>query len=202
DETQTHLMVAARSLRLEIRERRIAVIKAHKEQKADVIMEGRALDGIKNVLLGIMVPLEKYLGEQEDYAKIREEARETDRRAKAERLLAEQEEDEAESARLKVEAEEREKNAAAVRVVEEAAKTARIKASAEAEAEQKRHEAELAAAEERALAERALWKEREEEHEKELARARQVKCPQCGTQFDSADNKYVNEALSIEDVLF
>lgn len=72
DASQTHLMDMARAARLTIRERRIAVEKAHKEIKADVLREGRAIDGIKNVLLALLEPLEVYYDKQENFVKYQE----------------------------------------------------------------------------------------------------------------------------------
>ena len=122
DASQTHLMDMARAARLTIRERRIAVEKAHKEIKADVLREGRAIDGIKNVLLALLEPLEEYYRQQECFIEIKaaEKAKlielevqarldaefEAEQKAKAEedaRIRAENE-------RLKQEAEEREEH--------------------------------------------------------------------------------------------
>jgi len=169
DEKQTHIMAAARSLRLEIRERRLAVETNRKSQKEDVLREGRAIDGLANMLKGLMVPLEKYLGEQEDFAKIREEARETERREKAERLLAEQEEREAKEAAEAEEKRRAETEAENVRLKAEAKKQEKAVAIERANAEkqraaiQKKHDEAMAA-------ERAEREEIERKAEKERRR--------------------------------
>jgi len=98
DASQTHLMDMARAARLTIRERRIAVEKAHKEIKADVLMEGRAIDGIKNVLLALLEPLEVYFDKQENFVKYQEEEKAELIRLEVEKRI---EEEIAEAARIK-----------------------------------------------------------------------------------------------------
>lgn len=206
DESDTHLMAAARELRLEIRERRIEVERKRKELKEDALREGRAIDGIANVIKGVIVPIEKYLQEQEDYAKIREAERDAERQRLAEQALREKEEAEREAERK--------------RLAEQAAENERLRKEAAerdaaAEAERKAHEAELAkeraaaerkrkaaeakarkAAEQKAAKERAEYEakakaeaeERERQHQAELKRLATVTCPKCGHDFDSRDH--------------
>jgi hypothetical protein len=207
DENDTHLMAAARALRLEIRERRLAVENKRKELKEDALREGRAIDGVANILKGIMQPLEKYLDQQEHYAEIMEKQREEERRRKAEELLREQERQEAE-ARAKAEEEERQRQ---IKEAEAARKEAEQKAAEEAEkrrAAEKKAEAEReawreqeakrqAAEQKRREAEQREREEAEKRHQEELLAAREkaasdaarVKCPKCGTEFDSREHK-------------
>lgn len=65
----------ARALRLSIRDVRIGAEKAHKELKADSLLLGRAIDGVKNVFLLHATPLEKALSDIENAEEIREQKR-------------------------------------------------------------------------------------------------------------------------------
>jgi len=55
----------ARSVRLQIKNLRVAVEKKHKEMKADSLLFGRAVDGAKNIFLAISQPIERSLDEIE-----------------------------------------------------------------------------------------------------------------------------------------
>ena len=195
DEGDTHMMAAARELRLEIKNRRVEVEKKRKELKEDALREGKAIDGIANVIKGVIVPIEKYLDEQEHYVDIKRQAEEEERRRKAEELLRQQEAEEAErqriaaeeqrkeNERLKAEAEERERKAAEERAAHEAAmekerqerEAERVAAAAEAEAKAKaaaakaRREAECKAEAERKERENQIAKERAEAEAKAKA---------------------------------
>ncbi len=300
---QVSIQRMAKVLRLEIRKVRLEVENTRKSLKEQALREGKAIDGIANVLKALMVPLEEHLDKQENFIKYENQALAEQARIEADRLLAEKIESErvaeekriadqaAENTRLKLEAEAREKaaeaeraEAARKRALEEARAAAERKAAlallaeereaaaeqqrqadaalqkerddaaAKADAAQKESDAKAAEAvrvadekarleeEERervrikeqgqlnanlkdavlkaardkqAAIEEAEKKagieaeEREREHqeelrisnenaEKELAKSRQVKCPQCGTQFDSAEHKYTNEAIHNE----
>jgi ATPase subunit of ABC transporter with duplicated ATPase domains len=84
------------------------------------LREGKAIDGIANVLKAVIVPIEEYLDEQEHYIERKREAEEEARRLEAEKLLKEKEEKEKaereaeekrireENEKLKKEAEKRE----------------------------------------------------------------------------------------------
>ena len=267
DASQVFEMAAAKALGKEIQQARIAVENNRKAKKEQYLRKGKAVDGMANVIFSLIVPLEKHLKTQINFVKIQEEKVEADRRAAADKLLAEQEaadrqaeeqriKDQAiENARLKQEAEEREAKAAADRA--EAAR--KLKEQEDAAAEQKRKadaklkktrdaaaakvkatqdEADAKAAKERAYqAEKDAAAEREREqirtseqaaadaerreafaeaekkrlaaiaeaeekaqleaeerervHQEELRQARQVKCPECGHEFDSAEHKAV-----------
>jgi len=225
DESQTALMKMAREGRLALRAKRIEIENTRKELKADVILQGKAIDGVANFLKALIVPIEKHLDAQEHFVELREKAAEEARRAEAEKLLREKEERERlereaeerrireENERLRKEAEERERKAAKERKAAEAklarerkaaeAKLAAERAEAEARLAKEREEAERKAAEAakaaRAEAERkaraAAKKAREEaarreaKIQEELRRARMVRCPKCGHEFDSAEGK-------------
>ncbi len=124
DETQVGDMQIARSARLELRDRRIAVVAAHKEAKAESLKRGQGLDKVKRFVIDLITPIEKYLDEQEHFVEIKQKAEEEARQQKAEALLAKQEKEERqevaeaaaeearktreENARLRKEAEEKE----------------------------------------------------------------------------------------------
>lgn len=61
-------MKLARTMRLALREIRVGGEKTHKALKADYLLAGRAIDGVKNLLLASIVPLERHLEEQEQFA--------------------------------------------------------------------------------------------------------------------------------------
>ena len=82
-------MEAARSGRLMLREKRIAIEKARKELKEQSLREGKAIDGIANVLKALIVPIEDYLEQQERFVEIQEEKKAEVRRLEVERRMAE-----------------------------------------------------------------------------------------------------------------
>lgn len=165
--TQTAEMEMARTGRLFLKEKRVAVEKARKELKEQALREGKAIDGIANVLKALIVPIEEYLDQQEHFVEIQEEKKreamrlEVEKRIEEERIAKEKEEAEAlEKARienecLKKEAIEREKKAAAERKKQEA-KLVKERAAREAE----RKEAEKKARIEREKQEKKLAAER------------------------------------------
>jgi hypothetical protein len=61
-------MKQAREVRLAIRAIRIEAYKAHKDLKADILRAGRAIDGMKNIVLQITEPEEKRLEDCEKLA--------------------------------------------------------------------------------------------------------------------------------------
>ena len=73
DASQTTIMDMARVCRLAIREKRLAIEKSRKELKADILREGKAIDGIANVLFALLEPLEVYYDKQEHFVKYQEE---------------------------------------------------------------------------------------------------------------------------------
>jgi len=104
DSSQIAEMEMARTGRLFLREKRIAIEKTRKQLKEQALREGKAIDGIANVLKALIVPIEEYLGQQERYTQIK--AAEA---AEAERLAAEKKAEEERIAKEKAEAEEQER---------------------------------------------------------------------------------------------
>jgi hypothetical protein len=95
DASQTTEMEMARMGRLFLRDKRIAVEKARKSLKEQCIREGKAIEGIANVLKALIVPIEEYLDKQEHFVDIKkkeEEERiriEDEKKAEEERLRQE-----------------------------------------------------------------------------------------------------------------
>lgn len=68
DVSQKKEMKEAREIRLELKNIRVNADKVRKDLKAAVLVEGRMIDGIYNVIAGLVSPLETRLEEQEKYA--------------------------------------------------------------------------------------------------------------------------------------
>ena len=67
-EDQVEKMAEARKIRLELKEIRVNVENTRVELKEQSLREGRAIDGISNVIKALIVPIEEYLEKQEKYA--------------------------------------------------------------------------------------------------------------------------------------
>jgi len=170
DESQKEVMAMARIGRLALREKRITLEKERKKLKEQALREGKAIDGIANVLKALIVPIEEYLDKQEhfvEYKKAEEERLakiEAEKKAEEERIAKEKAEAEEreririENERLKKEAEEKEKQMKAER--EEAEKKQREIEEA-AIAERKKQEQILAKEKAKVEAERRAAQERE-----------------------------------------
>ena len=169
DEKQTSDMKMARIGRLELREKRLAIENTRKELKEQSLREGKAIDGIANVLKALIVPIEDYLEKQEKFVEIRLTERTEQLRLEAEKKIEEER-----IAKEKFEAEEREK----MRLEnEKLRKEAQEKAFAEAEKIRKENAIKLE--EERAKTE-AIRKEAE--LQAEILR-NQIECPNCHHKF-------------------
>lgn len=75
DESQKADMLAARETRLKLKDIRIAADKTRVELKEQSLREGRAIDGIANVIKALIVPAEEYLEKQEKFAENKEKER-------------------------------------------------------------------------------------------------------------------------------
>lgn len=89
-ENQIAEMKMARVGRLELREKRISIEKARKELKEQALREGKAIDGIANVLKALIVPIEEYLESQEKFIEIQEEKKRENLRLEEEKKIEEQ----------------------------------------------------------------------------------------------------------------
>jgi len=68
DVSQIEEMEKARKTRLELKSTRVQVEKTRKELKEQSLREGKAIDGIANVIKALIVPVEQYLEDQEKFA--------------------------------------------------------------------------------------------------------------------------------------
>ena len=150
---QTDVMEVARTGRLFLREKRIAIEKHRKELKAEALRYGKDVDSIASALTELIAPTEKYLGDQEHWVEIQAKA-EADRiaqemreKAEADRLVKEKADAEErerlrlENERLREEAAAREKAAG-----EESLAAAEKQAKKDAELAEEREKAEARAA--------------------------------------------------------
>ena len=163
NEKQTAEMEMARTGRLFLKEKRLAIEKARKELKEQSLREGKAIDGIANVLKALIVPIEEYLEKQEKFIEIREEAKREAMRIEIEKKLEEER-----IAQEKAEAEERER----IRIENEKLKQEALKREREIEAEREKVRAEARKKEreleiEREKQEAILAKERAKAKEKQ-----------------------------------
>ena len=195
DVSQIPDMKMARTGRLFLREKRIAIEKTRKALKEQALREGKAIDGIANVLKALIVPIEEYLEKQERFAEIKaaeererlhnealrkaeEERVAAEKKAEAERIAkekaeaAERERIRKENERLQREAKERERA-----IAEERAKAAaererkekeRLAYEASVKKEREAREAKIKAEKEKANAERRAY-EAKVQCEKEAA---------------------------------
>ena len=175
NEKQETEMKMARVGRLFLREKRLAIEDARKNLKEQSLREGKAIDGIANVLKALIIPIEEYLEKQErfvEFKKAREEEQkriEVEKRIEEERIAKEKADAEerekikAENERLKQEAEERERKHR-----EEQAKVEAEKRAIEEKARKERESAELKRkeAERKAKAEQERIKQEAEERER------------------------------------
>uniref|UniRef100_A0A6M3Y4Z4 Uncharacterized protein n=1 Tax=viral metagenome TaxID=1070528 RepID=A0A6M3Y4Z4_9ZZZZ len=90
NESQTADMRMARTGRLFLREKRIAIEKTRKVLKEDALREGKAIDGIANILKALIVPIESYLERQEKFVELKQAEKEARKRAAEERIAEEQ----------------------------------------------------------------------------------------------------------------
>ncbi len=147
DEKQDAEMEMARVGRLFLRDKRIAIEKARKELKEQALREGKAIDGIANVLKALIVPIEEYLEKQEKFIEIKKKEKEqailkaAAEKEEQERIAKEKADAEAfekariENEKLKKEAEEKEK---ALKLEREKVESERKEAERKAKAEQEK----------------------------------------------------------------
>jgi hypothetical protein len=87
DASQKEEMKLARNARLRLRDIRVAADKKKKDLKEGILVEGRLIDGIYNIIVGITKPLEASLLEKEKWVERQEEKRkEAFRAERAEKL--------------------------------------------------------------------------------------------------------------------
>jgi len=193
DPTQMAEMQMARTGRLFLREKRIAIEKTRKQLKEQSLREGKAIDGIANVLKALIVPIEEYLERQEKFVEIR-----MAKEAEKKRIEAEKKAEEERIAKEKAETEERErirKENEQLRKEAERAEMERKKREAEHIAYEKKVQEEKAEAERKARVERerqakiiAEQKARAEAEREESRKLKEqltnlIECPFCHKKF-------------------
>lgn len=176
DASQTAVMKMAREGRLFLKGKRVAIEKMRKKLKEQSVREGRAIDGMANILKALIVPLEEHLDKQERFVEIRaaEEAEKLRLEAEEEaegKRIAKEKADAVEKARLRLEN---------MRLQQEAKKE-RESAEQELEAEKDktdRIEAEREAERKTAAAEKQKAEKLRADLEAKLKT--QITCPHCG----------------------
>jgi len=183
DETQISEMKIARIGRLELRDKRVDIEKERKRLKEQSLREGKAIDGIANVLKALIIPIEKYLDDQEHFVenKKKEEAKirleEAEKKAEEERIRLEKKElerlkkQEIENKKMKQELERKEQE--------------RFKRENEIRLEREKQEQEKREQENRILKQQI-------ENEKEINKRKEVEeklknmieCPRCHHKFN------------------
>jgi len=87
DASQVAEMKMAKEGRLYLKQKRVDVEKARKKLKEQSLCEGKTIDGIANVLKGLIQPIEGYLSDQENFIKVQEEKRRIERKARRIELI-------------------------------------------------------------------------------------------------------------------
>jgi hypothetical protein len=88
DISQTKEMQQARQKRLELKNIRVAVEHTRKELKEQSLREGKAIDGMANIIKALIVPVEEHLEKQEQYAAMQAAKAKAERLAKRTAALA------------------------------------------------------------------------------------------------------------------
>lgn len=87
DVSQVKEMQEARAIRLELKNLRVNADKKRKELKEESLRTGKAIQGIYNVVEALIVPMEKYLENQEKFAERIKEQEKTELAIKRQELL-------------------------------------------------------------------------------------------------------------------
>lgn len=86
DISQVGEMKKAREARLALKDIRVSADKVRKELKEQSLREGKAIDGVANIIKALIVPIEEYLEKQENFAEELEKAEKE--RVNSERIVA------------------------------------------------------------------------------------------------------------------
>lgn len=88
DESETELMAEARTKRLALKNIRIDVENTRKRLKEQSLREGKAIDGMANIIKALVVPVEEHLEMQEKFADLKKSERRAQRLAERTKRLA------------------------------------------------------------------------------------------------------------------
>jgi hypothetical protein len=168
DATQLTEMRQARDARLALAKVRIEAEKTRKDMKEDSLRAGRAIDGIANVLKGMIIPVEDRLQDMEDFAKRAEAARKEALRAERAEILHGLGQETAHFDLSAMDAETFDNLVGGIRAANQARQEAERKAEEDRLAAIEREKAERAAQ----AAENARLKAEAEAREKEIAKER------------------------------
>lgn len=75
DESQKDLIQTARDNRLKLKNIRVECENTRKQLKEQSLREGKAIDGISNVIKALIIPVEEHLEKQEKFVEIKEQLR-------------------------------------------------------------------------------------------------------------------------------
>src|SRR6478752_1193640 len=81
DESQTGVMHEARLRRLALKNVRVEVENTRKALKEQSLREGKAIDGMSNIIKALIVPVEEHLEKQEKFAELKAAERKAARHA-------------------------------------------------------------------------------------------------------------------------
>ena len=79
NKSQTTEMKVAREARLALKEIRVDAEKTRKQLKEQSLREGKAIDGIANVIKALIIPIEEHLENQEKFIEVQEQKRKESR---------------------------------------------------------------------------------------------------------------------------
>lgn len=190
-EDNTTEMALARSGRMLLRQKRIDIEKTRVALKEQALREGKAIDGIANVLKSLIVPIEEYLEKQEKFVELKRQAEEYRIRAEEERRL-EQERVEREEAEKKEQEKIRVENIKLKEEAEAKEKAMRLeREEMEKKLRQEREEANRRILEQKEEADKKIREEmdkvtkaREEKEEAQRLLDAQIECPFCHQKFN------------------
>ena len=87
DASDVEEMKKARETRLELQKIRVNAEKTRKQLKEQSLREGKAIDGMANIIKAVIVPLEEYLQSMEDFVEIQENKRKDEQEQNRKELI-------------------------------------------------------------------------------------------------------------------
>lgn len=204
DENDTAGMKAARELRLQLKQVRLDAEKTRVRLKDDSLREGKAIDGMANIIKAIIVPAEQHLEQQEKFAETLAIERKATKKAERTQELSQymdnvfifnlEEMDDDQYAQVLEDAKKKHADKLAADKAAADAKAAEEKAEAEAaEARRKKQAADLKAAQAKAKQAAADKKIADDKAAAEKQRADDAQA-----KLDAAEQKKADEAAAAE----